>query len=472
MCDGPDCTVPRVHCVIPADGTLGAVSLTKDLIDAAHSAGANSVGVARAAELAMGRSNLKAAIDAGRAGPLGFTYDDPDLATDIRLSLSWARYLVVFGVSYIGETSPPGPSGPVIGRFATEDFYRPLRAVASAVTAGLTALGHRAETLIDDNRLADRSAAITAGVGWAGRSTMVLAPGIGPWMLLGTVVTDAHLHPTEPMRRDCGTCTACIPACPTGAIQDGALDARRCLSTWLQTPGSIPHWIRPLLGRRVYGCDDCLTSCPPGHPAMRAAQVDPLDNSFTDLLALDDPDLIVRFSWWFVPRRDGRYIRRNLLVAAGNSEEPQVEPILLDHLGHASSMIRGHAAWALARMGGQRAHHSIRAALDSERTPEGREEMLLALMMLESPDHHAELLEADEMVTTSSDLIGLAVAGVPLDGNDARSNQFKLVPVRRDSPPDLSMEDLASIIRVNDRERHIERLRRAARDEIAPGNAV
>ena len=135
------------------------------------------------------------------------------------------------------------------------------------------AAGHRAAVLCDDSRLVDRAAAVRAGVGWWGKSTMVLAPGHGPWLLLGSVVTDASLPPDTPMARDCGTCAACLPACPTGAlVAPGVLDARRCLAALAQSPGAIPREFRRAMGDRLYGCDDCLEACPPGQRARLAAR--------------------------------------------------------------------------------------------------------------------------------------------------------------------------------------------------------
>ena len=396
------------------------------------------------------------------SGPLGFTYQDPDTATDVKKSLPWVESLLVFGVSYIDSTSRPARTGPVVARFAPRDLYQPVRAVASAVSVRLEKEGARTETLIDDNRLVDRAAAVRAGVGWLGRSTMVLAPGSGPWMLLGTVATDATLRPTSPMKRDCGTCMACIPACPTGAIDDGVLDARRCLSTWLQTPGSIPHWIRPRLGRRIYGCDDCLTSCPPGQPALRASVAEPSDWSFEELLALDDQSLLDRFSWWFVPRRDGRYIRRNLLVAAGNSRERGVHGHLIEHLSHKSSMIRGHAAWAVARSGHPDASTTLREALRDESTPEGRDELALALIMLSQPEFFDRVLEEDERVATDPDLVALGLVG-ETENPDRTGSDLRLITLSRNSLPAADESELEGVIRVNDRDRIMERMRRQAR---------
>jgi epoxyqueuosine reductase len=270
-----------------------------------------------------------------------------------------------------------------VGRFATSDHYQSVRHIAERIASLLTDGGHRAESLIDDNRLVDRSAATRAGLGWIGKSTMVLTPGHGPWMLLGSVVTDVPLEPTQPMIRDCGTCQACIPACPTGAITAAGLDASKCISTWLQTPGSIPRWIRPHIGRRIYGCDECLTSCPPGQRALVRLSTSPTPLDFDDLLTTDDDALLDKFSWWYVPRRDPRYIRRNILVAAGNSGEIGALPAIRDHMGHRSSMIRSHAAWAWARSQGSDARSDLENALTEETVPETLEEIEFALKMIE-----------------------------------------------------------------------------------------
>jgi len=391
-------------------------ALTAELSAIATQHGAVGFGVAGVAPFERERSTLLSHRRSGFSGPLRFTYGDPDLATDVTRSFPWARHLVVVASGYLGSTTAPGRSGPHVGRFAMGDQYQGVRRVTSELASRLRRDGHRAEILSDDNRLVDRAAAVRAGVGWFGKSTMILVPGHGPWVLLGSVVTDAPLAITEPMSRSCGTCIACIPACPTGAITEGGLDARRCLSTWLQTAGSIPHWIRPLLGRRIYGCDDCLTACPPGRPALSRAGGDPDSLDFGELLAMSDEALLERFHWWYVPRRDGRYLRRNLLVAAGNSGEPTTREPIVRHMSHPSSMIRGHAAWSLARSLGSGSAPTLRAALESEAVPETRDELVLALLMVERPDTHRVVLAADEWGR------GNAVRGVGLvaDRSDDR----------------------------------------------------
>ena len=317
------------------------------------------------------------------SGPLHFTYDEPLVATNVETSFPWARSIVVFSYDYLTQAHAPTSTGAIVGRFATNDHYKLVRRVAERLQGQLRNAGHRAEILIDDNPTPDRAAAARSGVGWIGKSTMVLTPGHGPWTLVGSVVTDLRLDTTAAMIRGCGTCDACIPACPTGAITPSGLDARKCISTWLQTPGSIPRWIRPYIGRRIYGCDDCLTSCPPGQRVLEKTRQTSEPIEFDKLLALSDDELLNRFSWWYVPRRDARFIRRNLLIAAGNSREPAALPAIRHHMKHRSGLIRSHAVWALARSVGSDARPEVELALNRETAPETLEEIRATLQMLD-----------------------------------------------------------------------------------------
>jgi epoxyqueuosine reductase len=241
--------------------------------------------------------------------------------------------------------------------------------------------GHRAAVLCDDSRLVDRPAAVRAGVGWWGKSTMVLAPGHGPWLLLGSVVTDAVLPADPPMGRDCGTCTACLPACPTGAlVAPGVLDARRCLAALAQSPGTIPQEWRVAMGDRLYGCDACLEACPPGQRWLKVAgasgegRVDLLE-----VLASSDPVLLERFGHFYLPGRQARYLRRNALVALGNSGGVGAVAAAADSLAGPDPLLRAHAAWALGRLGGPEAGAALRAAEGREPEATVREEIAAAL---------------------------------------------------------------------------------------------
>ena len=430
--------------------------LAEELSELAYRNGAAGFGVASAQVFSSERVALIASIESGRSGPLRFTYDDPEVATDISLSFPWARSLVVVGYDYLQRAETPGVEGAVVGRFATTTHYDGVRRITGAIAEFLRAGGYRAEMVSDDNRLVDRAAAVRAGVGWPGKSTMVLAPGHGPWMLLGTVVTDASIAVSPPMERDCGTCSACISACPTGALGEWGLDARRCLSTWLQTPGSVPQWIRPLMGRRLYGCDDCLTACPPGGRALAAAGERPGELPFADLLGLSDDVLLDRCSWWYVPRRQGRFLRRNLLVAAGNSREPEAREAVEAHTRHPSSMIRGHAYWALAR--GFDGRNALRDALETETVPEARDELLLALLMAEHHEVHAAVLEADQRSRGDDSIRGLAMVGPHAAAEGRGVDDLELVFVGRDGREAGQIE--APMVRVYDPDRVLETRRR------------
>ena len=345
-------------------------------------AGADTVGFTSADPFPEALDTLRRRKESGMAGPLHFTYDEPETSTDVHKTFPWACSLVVLASTYIDSASPPADRGPVIGRFATHDHYQRVRKAAAAVISVIEESGGRADLLVDDTRLVDRAAAVRAGVGWIGRSTMVLTPGHGPWQLFGSVVTDLDLGETPTMGRTCGTCVACMPACPTGAITDDGLDARLCISTWLQAPGPIPHWIRPLIGRRIYGCDDCLTSCPPGNPAMIRSPAPVEENSFSELLGLSDDELLDRFEWFYIPHREARFLRRNLLVAAGNSEEAEAVEAVHQHFTHRSALVRGHAYWGLARSVGIDAWTRLREHYDFETVGDARRELEYALMML------------------------------------------------------------------------------------------
>lgn len=338
---------------------------------------------------------------AGLAGKLQFTYKQPETATDVRQSFAWARSIVVVSWSYLPEAGSPGEGTPGTGRiarFATEDHYQGLRDALASLREVLVDAGCRAEVLVDDDRLVDRAAAVRAGVAWWGKSSMVLDPRHGPWLLLGSVVTDVDLPANEPMARDCGSCDACMPACPTGAIvAPGVLDASRCLAHWLQVGGSIPAELRVPMGDRVYGCDDCLDACPPGFKRVTDAPSGLGRVDLLELLATDDKTLLERYSRFYVPRRRPRFLRRNAIVALANSiaqardagEETSVAAlgalaVLAGYLGDPDDLYRSHAAWAIGRIGGDQATPLLAYQLRRERVDSVVAEIEAALAVVGS----------------------------------------------------------------------------------------
>lgn len=344
--------------------------------------GIDALGACSAEPFRQVRSDIEDRIAEERHGGLRFTYGDPEASTDVSRSFPWARTLIVAGRSYVPASGNPRPSPgrARIARFATEDHYRPLRRALHSVRDDLQQAGHRAQVLCDDNRLVDRAAAVRAGLGWWGKSTMVIAPRVGPWMLFGSVVTDAQIEFTNPMLRDCGTCSACVPACPTGALDEpGVLDVRRCLSAVLQQPGSIPSDLREAVGDRLYGCDDCLTACPPGQRLASQAESD-IGADLATVLTTPDDELLDRYQHFYIPRRDARYLRRNALVALGNSGDERHVPLVESFLNHTSGLLRSHAAWALGRIAGADARRVLEDRLEKETVADVRQEIRAALV--------------------------------------------------------------------------------------------
>jgi epoxyqueuosine reductase len=359
------------------------VSIERTLRDVAETAGTVGVGICSAEPFPEVEADLIAARTEGRSGSLGFTFTDPASSSDPTATAPWAQSVVVTAVSYLPEAGDPGPGRPGTGRvarFATEDHYAPLRRALDDIAGVLTESGHRAEVRCDDNRLVDRAVAVRSGIAWWGKSAMVLAPGSGPWMLLGSVLTDAALEPTDPMVRDCGTCDACIPACPTGAIiAPGVLDARRCLAAVLQSKGVIPRDLREAIGDRWYGCDDCLTACPPGIRLAASTTVERGRVDLTELVSTADRPLRDRYPHFYVPRNDGRWLRRNAIVALSNAPRADSDLVLAGLLGSPDPLIRAHAAWGLGRVGGSRARAALRARRSGEDDGEVLEEIERAL---------------------------------------------------------------------------------------------
>ncbi|MCB1246508.1 MAG: HEAT repeat domain-containing protein [Acidimicrobiia bacterium] len=315
------------------------------------------VGVTDLRPFDSARATIEERIASGHSGGLGFVYRDGATASNPHTSFPWAQSIVVAAVPYLidgdGVAIDEVRLGTPIARFAATDRYVRVRSTTAAIAALLEDAGHRCEVVFDDDRLIDRAVAVRAGLGWYGTSTMVINPAVGPWFLIGSVVTDAELEPTPPMTRGCGTCTACVPACPTDAIvAPGVLDARRCLAAVLQRPGVIPRPIRPSVGRRIYGCDACLVACPPGDKAVGGLTVRPAEPSPSDVLAASDTEILTLATHWYIPKRNPRFVRRNALVAAGNVGSGESVPLLAAYAGHPDALLRIHAVWALRTIGG------------------------------------------------------------------------------------------------------------------------
>ena len=217
--------------------------------------------------------------------------------------------------------------------------------------------GGRYRVLVDANQHVDREAAARSGVGFYGKNTMLITRRFGSWVVLGALVTDVELEPTPALGLDCGSCTLCIEACPTGALDEpGTLDSTRCLSYWSQAPGAIPEEYRAELGAQVYGCDICQDVCPwnRGVEKRRAGEHPPAGAephvSLVEWLELSDDELRTRYERLYFPRKDPRYLRRNALVALGNRGSPELRTAAGAYADGEDPLLREHAEWAVARL--------------------------------------------------------------------------------------------------------------------------
>jgi epoxyqueuosine reductase len=328
-------------------------------------AGLVAVGITDTAPLLEARATLVERKAAGLHGGMQFTYRNPERATDPGRLLPGARSLVVGAHPYAGGPVDPAPVGADgwsepqgrVARYATVDHYADLLAALRVIAELLESHGHRTRVVADDNALVDRAVAQRAGVGWFGRNANVLVPDHGSWVVLGTVVTDAELTPSEPVADGCGSCRRCLDGCPTGAIVDaGVVDARRCLAWLVQAEGPIPVEFREALGDRLYGCDDCQEVCPPSRRGVEGEVRVPAAGAWVglvDLLSAGDDELMARHGRWYVPRRDPRYLRRNALVALGNTAEPgdeRARAVLVRYADGDDTLLAEHARWGLRRV--------------------------------------------------------------------------------------------------------------------------
>ncbi|MFL6622410.1 MAG: tRNA epoxyqueuosine(34) reductase QueG [Sulfurifustis sp.] len=253
------------------------------------------------------------------------------------------------------------PNCGYVSRYALgRDYHKVLRGrlrrLAQRIEAAIGPFGYR--VFSDSAPVLEKALAERAGLGWIGKHTNLLARDAGSWFFLGEIYTDLPLPTDTAATNHCGTCQACIDVCPTRAIvAPYQLDARRCISyLTIELRGPIPEEFRPLLGNRIYGCDDCQLVCPWNRFARLTREPD-----FAPRHALDAPKLIELFGWSeeeFLKRTEGSAIRRinheqwlrNIAVALGNAPTSEaVVQALRGRLDHPSPLVREHVTWALAR---------------------------------------------------------------------------------------------------------------------------
>jgi epoxyqueuosine reductase len=371
---------------------IDAVELKRFVVDAARLAGADAVRVTPAQPDEIAGRHMRESFARGDLQTWGYDDAYAQRATDPKHALVGARSIVCCAFAY--ATPAPPDRAPLRGRVSnyawSGDYHQRVRASLERIAAALdAAAGDSVTSLACDTRpLSERAFAARAGLGWIGKHTNLIAPKLGSFVFLGEVFSTVEIAPDAALQKSCGACTRCVDACPTGALRgDYTIDARRCISDLTQRTDGIPRDMRASIGQWVWGCDLCQDVCPPTKLAgtRGGPHAEPLDETVArppllELLQLRAGEFKRRYRRSGMGWRGAAVLRRNAAVALGNALDRSAVPALTGALEHdPHPMVRGHAAWALGRIGGPLAISALRRLGTAETDIEVREEIDVAL---------------------------------------------------------------------------------------------
>lgn len=329
--------------------------------------GFNAIGIADTA-LEAAETGLAAWLAAGFNGEMDYMASHGSKRSRPAELVPGTVSVISARMNYLPEAAPMGEAladgaRAAISRYALgRDYHKLIRSrlqkLADRIAQEIGAFGYR--VFSDSAPVMEGALAAKSGLGWRGKHSLLLTRDMGSYFFLGEIYTDLPLPPDAPQTEHCGSCTACITACPTQAIiAPYQVDARRCISyLTIELKGAIPEALRPLIGNRVYGCDDCQVACPWNRHARRTAEAD-----FSVRHGLDQATLVGLFAWTeeaFKARLAGSAIYRigharwlrNLAVGLGNAPTtPEVIAALRVRLDDPSELVREHVAWALVQHG-------------------------------------------------------------------------------------------------------------------------
>lgn len=339
----------------------------------ARELGFDALGITTASPPASA-THLHAALAEGRHGAMAWIARNAAKRSDPQLVLPGARSIIALAVSYatpadvrpLSASANPSPASPgVIARYARHaDYHELLAGPLTELTRWLDqAAGPDTRSLwyVDTGPVLERDLAQRAGLGFVGKHTNLISRQLGNWFFLAEILTTAVLTPDTPQTNHCGQCTRCLDACPTQALPAPfTLDARRCISyLTIELKDAIPEPLRPLIGNRIYGCDDCLAVCPWNRFAregqlMKSARREDLSQPvLLELLTLDAAAFKVLFAGTPILRTKRRGLLRNVCVALGNVGDPTALPALEKAALDPEPLIAEHASWALRQIRGR-----------------------------------------------------------------------------------------------------------------------
>jgi epoxyqueuosine reductase len=340
--------------------------LKRKVIEQAKALGFDSCKIAAAAPPRHGEE-FRGWLRDGAAGEMDWLARGEEKRCNPQLVLPDARSVIVVALNYWqGDQTTRAPweesrRPAAIGKIARyawgDDYHDIMLRKLEQLSAFLADRGGTQKCYVDTGPILERDYAGEAGIGWHGKSTMLIDPQLGTWFFLAEILTTLELPADEPQSSRCGTCVRCITACPTGAITEAhRLDARRCISyLTIELKGSIPLELRPLIGDRIYGCDDCLDACPWNRFASVSREAAFAAGAATqvplrDYLALDDTQFRALFRRSPIKRIKRRGFLRNVCVALGNVGTHADLPALQRAAFDPEPLIAEHATWAINRI--------------------------------------------------------------------------------------------------------------------------
>jgi epoxyqueuosine reductase len=326
--------------------------------------GFDAVGVVQPDAIPQAGKRLAQFLAAGAHGDMDWLARTPERRSNPRTLWPEVRSIVMLGLNYGPDDDPLAVlSARTCGGISVyargDDYHDVIKSKLKALGCWLIAqAGGEAKVFVDTAAVMEKPLAAAAGIGWQGKHTNLVSRRHGSWIFLGAIFTTLVLPPDEADTDHCGSCQACLDICPTAAFPAPyRLDARRCISyLTIEHKGPIPRAMRPLLGNRIYGCDDCLAVCPwnkfaqAGHEAKLAARAALRAPKLSELARLDDAAFRALFSKSPVKRTGRDRFVRNVLIAIGNSGDAGLAADAERLLTDASALVRGAAVWALARL--------------------------------------------------------------------------------------------------------------------------
>ncbi|KAB7704888.1 tRNA epoxyqueuosine(34) reductase QueG [Bacillus aerolatus] len=355
-------------------------ALKTEIIDYSREIGIDKIGFASAAPFAELKNRLLRQQELSYES--GFEEKDINKRVDPALIFDRPRSIIAIALAYPSKMkgSLKGKKGERRGIFCRaswgEDYHTILRDRLNKLEAFILSKVPEARfrSMVDTGELVDRAVAERAGIGWSGKNCSIITPEFGSYVYLGEMITNLPFEPDTPVENQCGTCTKCIDACPTGAlVQGGQLNSKRCIAFLTQTKDFMPVEFREKLGNRLYGCDTCQTVCPKNkgidfhfHEEMEpdAEAVKPL---LQPLLRMSNKEFKQRFGQMSGSWRGKKPIQRNAIIALAHFKEEESLPSLIEVLQEdVRPVLRGTAAWAISKIGGEPAREALIQARDKE----------------------------------------------------------------------------------------------------------